>query len=161
MAKCVFLSKKSLKAIPRHHFNDLHSYNAYESGRIVPTTPAERQGWLLPLQSLCAFAHRQGRPAVSSPVMRLQCSLRELIRVLTASSTSCSPALLWAHSAQCEDNLHSLQTPGNLQDLMLRYLLAHIKKDLSKISSAANQIKSTQFFAVVDRNLFCQFFLLS
>jgi len=56
---------------------------------------------------------------------------------------------------------NAIQTPGNLQDLMPQYLLAHIKKDLSKISSAANHIKSTEFFAVVDQKLFCQFFLLS
>lgn len=104
----------------------------------------------------------QGTPrlALSSCVCSAHCvnSSEFLHSLLHTSSIS---AALWAHNAQCKDNLHSRQTPGNLQDLTLQYLLAHIKKDLSKISSAANQIRSTQFFAVVDPNLFCQFFLLS
>lgn len=36
--------KKSLELKSGHHFHDLQSYNASESGKIDPTTPAERQG---------------------------------------------------------------------------------------------------------------------
>lgn len=57
--------------------------------------------------------------------------------------------------------MQHLQTLGNLKGLLLQYVLAHIKKDLSKISSTANQRKSMQFFAVLEHNLFCQFFLLN
>lgn len=37
-----YFIQKSL--ISGHHFNNLPSFTAYESGKIVSTTPAERQG---------------------------------------------------------------------------------------------------------------------
>lgn len=80
-------------------------------------------------------------------------------------SHKCMHNLLYFYrdlSIRCKDITQHLQILGNLRDLLLQYVLAHIKKDLSKISSTANQRKSMQFFfAILEKNLFCQFFLLN